>query len=83
MISTALEKAALLDEIQAWSEKYEFSFQFWGKGRNQLWIYKGGVELTLFGGRDTAVEVIKEGLEYIYKINRTPMNKRFLNQIAR
>jgi len=66
----------LLDEIEKYSEKYTFSFQFWGKGNNNVYIEKNDVELTSSGGFETIEEVLKFALGYIYKINRVPNTKR-------
>lgn len=66
----------LLDEIEKYSEKYTFSFQFWGKGNNNVYIEKNDVELTSSGGFETIEEVLKFALGYIYKINRVPKLKR-------
>lgn len=69
-------KHILLSEIEKWSEKYQFSFQFWGEGNNNLYIYKDDVELHSTGGWLTIEDALISALEYIYRINRTPKNNR-------
>ena len=59
----------LMQEIEKWSAKYQFSFQFWGKDNMNVFISKDDVELTSFGGRDSIEEIIKDALEYINRIN--------------
>lgn len=73
----------LFEEVNKWSEKYEFSFQFWGDHNNNVWLYKDGVELFDCGGRETIEEVVKDTLKYIYKQNQarsasllSPTNER-------
>lgn len=66
----------LLDEIEKYSEKYTFSFQFWGKGNNNVYIEKQDAELTSSGGFETIEDALKFALGYIYKINRVPNVKR-------
>lgn len=66
-------KVLLLAEIEKWSNTYEFSFQFWGESNN-VWIYKGGVELFSAGGRKTPLDIMIDAMKYIYKIN--PRAKR-------
>jgi len=58
-----------MQEIEKWSAKYQFSFQFWGKDNMNVFISKDDVELTSFGGRDSIEEIIKDALEYINRIN--------------
>ena len=71
----------LLQEIEKYSEKYTFSFQFWGKGNNNVYIEKDCVELTSSGGYETIEDVLKFALEYIYKINRVPMANRVFQNV--
>lgn len=69
-------KLLLLNEVEKFAGKYEFSFQFWGSGNNNVYLNKNNVELYSGGGFDTPTEAIKYVLEYIYKINRTPKEQR-------
>jgi len=62
-------KILVLSEIEKWAKVYEFSFQFWGEGNNNVFISKDDVELDSTGGYETPLEVMKEALRYIYKIN--------------
>lgn len=59
----------LMLEIQRWSEIYQFSFQFWGEGNNNVFIEKDDVELYSTGGHSTPQKAIYEALKYIRKIN--------------
>lgn len=56
-------------EIQKWSDKYEFSFQFWGMGNNNVFVEKDGTELYSTGGHETPELAIKDALNYVNKIN--------------
>lgn len=60
----------LLGEIEKWSEKYEFSFQFWGEGNMNVFIYKDGIELFCAGGRNTVYEILTEAMNFVRKINK-------------
>ena len=69
-------KPELLQEIEKYSEKYEISFQFWGKGDNNVYISKDYVDLYETGGYETINDVLIACLEWIYRVNRVPKNKR-------
>lgn len=69
----------ILQELEKWSQKYEISFQFWPEQKN-VFISKDGVELTSFGGYNTIEDVIFKALNYVYKINKTPINNRISKQ---
>jgi len=58
-----------ITELEKWTKVYEFSFQFWGEGNNNVFINKGGIEMTSFGGEDTIELVIKRALEWCAKQN--------------
>lgn len=62
----------LIKAIEKFSDKYQFSFQFWGSGNNNVYIMKDDVDLYDTGGYLTAEDVMIAALQYIYKINRTP-----------
>lgn len=66
----------LMQEIEKWSEKYDFSFQFWGKDYNNIYISKDQIDLYDTGGYETVEDVLKVALEWVYKVNRTPKSKR-------
>ncbi len=66
------KREKLLSQIEKFSEKYEFNFQFWGAGNNNVYIMKQGVDLYDSGGFETIEEVLIDALRYIYKINRIP-----------
>lgn len=67
-------KCLVLNEIENWTPKYEFSFQFWGEGNNNVFIDKDDVEIHSTGGYETPLDAMIAALEYIYKIN--PKAKR-------
>lgn len=54
----------LLAKIEYWSHRYDFSFQFWGAGRNNVFIYRKGVELFSAGDYETIEDLFKEVLEW-------------------
>lgn len=66
----------LMDEIEKWSETYEFSFQFWGNGNNNIYLSKGGVDLYDTGGLETPREAIETVLMWIYIKNRVRIDLR-------
>ena len=66
----------LIKEIEKFSEKYQFSFHFWGTGSNNVIIRKNYVELYSTGGWLSPVDAIIDALNYIYRINRVPKVKR-------
>lgn len=68
----------LMNEIEKWSGKYLFSFQFWGKGNNNVFIAKDDVDLYDTGGYLTAEDVMIAALQYIYKINRVKESDRIV-----
>lgn len=49
--------------------KYEITIQFWGEGDTNVFISKGGVELTDFGGLDVDV-ALEKTVEYLQRINK-------------
>lgn len=59
-----------IEQLEIWSQKYQFSFQFWGKGVNHCYIYKDDVELTCISQCETIEDCIDEVLKYINRINK-------------
>lgn len=51
----------LVTKVEFWAHQYDFSFQFWGPGNNNVFINKGTIELTSSGGFDT----VKEMFEFV------------------
>lgn len=66
----------LIKEIERWSQKYEFSFQFWGPDKHACYISKDGVEMASYGGTETVKEIVIWALHTVYEWNRTPISKR-------
>lgn len=66
----------LLTEIEKYSNKYQFSFQFWGLNNNNVYICKDDVELYSSGGFASPNGAIVAALLYIYKINRVKKENR-------
>lgn len=66
----------LMNEINDWSSTYSFTFQFWGKGNNNCYIEKDGIDLWDTGGHIDTYECLIAALHYIYKINNTPIHSR-------
>lgn len=71
-----LTQTHLLKEIESFTDRYWFSFQFWGEDNNNVFIYKDDVEIASFGGENSITDILRYTLEYLYKINRIPHNKR-------
>jgi hypothetical protein len=59
----------LLTKIEFWAHHYDFSFQFWGPGNNNVFINKHSVELTSTGGYDTIEELFEFVLQWCEKAN--------------
>ncbi len=68
----------LLTEIEKYSDRYQFSFQFWGKGNNNVYIAKDDVDLRDEGGYNSPEEVVTAALKYIYRINQVPKSKQIV-----
>jgi len=64
-----------IQAIEKWSNIYQFSFQFWGKGNNNVYIYKDHIEIYDSGGHETPMRAINDALQYIKRINQanTPL----------
>lgn len=56
------------DKMLKYAGKYEISIQFWGSGNTNVFIAKGGVDLTDFGGLEPA-EAIERAVKYLDRIN--------------
>jgi hypothetical protein len=69
--ANACKVGNLLLEIQSYTPKYSFNFQFWGEGNMNVYIEKGGVPLQDFGGLDTVEELLTETIEYLKRIKAT------------
>jgi hypothetical protein len=59
----------LLTKVEFWAFQYDFSFQFWGVGNNNVYINRSNVELASFGGFDTIKEAFERVLEWCEKAN--------------
>ena len=59
----------LIAEITKWQTIYEFTFQFWGPGQNNVFIEKGSIRMTDFGGCETPKEAMTRALEWVNKQN--------------
>lgn len=59
----------LLSRIEFWSQRYEFSFQFWGENNNNVFINKDFVEIASFGGEGTILEILERTLAWCEKSN--------------
>jgi hypothetical protein len=70
----------LMNEIEAFTATYEFNFQFWGEGNNNVYISKDDVDLYDSGGYNTIEEVLVCALTYLYKINRVAESDKVWNK---
>lgn len=57
------------NDLLSYAGKYEISIQFWGPDNTNVFIEKGGVELTSSGGLSPG-EAISKTVEYLDRINR-------------
>jgi hypothetical protein len=53
----------LLCKVEFWAHQYDFSFQFWGVGNNNVFINKENIDLSSSGGFQT----VKEMFEWVVK----------------
>lgn len=60
----------LIKRIEEYAGKYEFSFQFWGKGNNNIYIVKDDVDLYNSGQHETIKDCLEDALTYLDRINR-------------
>jgi hypothetical protein len=60
----------LFKRIKKYSDRYQFTFQFWGEGNNNVFIDKDDVDIYNTGGYDTPEEVMEAAIEFLDKINR-------------
>jgi CRISPR/Cas system CMR-associated protein Cmr3 (group 5 of RAMP superfamily) len=58
----------LLTQIEFWSQRYEFSFQFWGD-INNVYINKDDVEIMSTGGHVSIMELLIEVIVWCEKAN--------------
>ena len=65
----------LMKEVEKWSKKYDFTFQFWNNN-NTVYIEVGLVDLFESGNHSTPKEAIEAALKWIYAKNRVPKGKR-------
>lgn len=73
-----INKGILLEEIIKWSKKYDFNLQIWD-GNNSCYIEKDDVEIHSIGGYESVEELLADVLEWIYRVNRTPVNEQVFN----
>ena len=66
----------LTQELEKWSEKYDFNFQIRGKDKNTCYIEKDGIPLADYGGCVSVREIFEWALDKVYTMNRVPMEKR-------
>jgi len=60
----------LIKRIEKYAGKYEFSFQFWGEGNNNIYIMKDDVDLYSSGQHETIKDCLEDALKYLDRINR-------------
>ena len=68
-IRNAMLMGVQLAKIEFWTHQYEFSFQFWGAGQNNIFINRGHVEIASFGGFNTISEVLEYTIKWCEKAN--------------
>lgn len=59
----------LLAKIEFWTIQYDFSFQFWGKNNNNVYISRDEVEVASMGGEETVKEILERTLAWCEKSN--------------
>lgn len=58
-----------LNRVEFWAYQYDFSFQFWGPGQNNVFINRDDVEIHSSGGFDTVMEMFDYVIEWCEKAN--------------
>lgn len=58
-----------LCKVEFWAYQYDFSFQFWGPGNNNVFIMRGTIEVHSSGGFDTVKEMMEYVLRWCEKAN--------------
>lgn len=58
----------LLTKLSQYTMTYEITIQFWGHSNTNVFITKGGVDLTDFGGLGP-IQAIEKTIEYLDRIN--------------
>jgi hypothetical protein len=62
---------SMIKRLEFWTKerRYEFSFQFWGDGQNNVYINRDDVEVASFGGETNVYEILERTLEWCEKSN--------------
>ncbi len=66
---TNMTPAEMFWKIEFWTKRYEFSFQFWGSGNNNVYINKDDVEVASFGGEDSIQDILVMTIQWCEKSN--------------
>lgn len=69
-VSESLYAGQLLLELSEYFEKYEITFQFWGEGRNSVFVEKDGISLYDVMSLKTSTDAMLNARNYLDKINR-------------
>jgi len=56
-------------KIEFWASQYQISFQFWGEGDNNVFIYRDHVEIASFGGESSPIDIIERTVAWCEKSN--------------
>ena len=59
----------LLLKVEFWAFQYDFSFQFWGVGNNNIYVSRGNIELVSSGGFETVKEALESVINWCEKSN--------------
>lgn len=66
----------LFKELDKWSDVYQFSFQFWGEDKNSIYLWKNDIVIFDTGGLEKSKDAVHAVLNWIYKVNKTPLSDR-------
>ena len=53
-----------MTKIMFWTQRYNFSFQFWGVDNNNVYIERDGVDIADFGGEATPMEIMQRTVKW-------------------
>jgi len=62
-----------LNKVEFWAYQYDFSFQFWGPGNNNVFINRDDVEVHSSWGFDTVIEMFDYVIKWCEKANPSVM----------
>lgn len=66
-----MEIQELIVKLESYAGAYEFSFQFWGEGNNNVFIEKDQIEVASFGGEESIHDILQLTYDWLKKHKAT------------